>query len=319
LAYRIVLPQAARSIEALPGETILAAALREGLAYPHGCQRGRCGSCKSRLLQGKVDMLAHSPFALEAPEHQEGLILACRAVPTSDVTVYWPDAVEALPPMLPIDAVVVARHEIAPQIQRLLVRPSRPLSFFPGQYLNITLPGGVSRSYSPASQPMAQDVELHIRVVDGGQASGLVSRLSLGDSLQLAGPFGDACFRGDQDRPLLALAASTGQAPIKSIVDGLLGSGDQRAVRVFAFARETQHLYLDRHFAGLAGRHSNLGYRSIVTRAMTEDATPQSLIASCISQLHNWSVHIAGPAGFVTSMSEMMRGLGCDDILADKF
>lgn len=98
-----------------------------------------------------------------------------------------------------------------------------------------------------------------------------------------------------------------------------MASGDQRAVRVFAFARETQHLYLDRHFAELAARHSNLGYRSIVTRAMHEDATPQTLIASCISQLRNWSVHIAGPAGFVASMSEMMRGLGCDDILADRF
>lgn len=319
MAHLILFPQAARAIVALPGETILAAALREGLAYPHGCQRGRCGSCKSRLLQGKVDLLAHSPFALEAPERNEGLVLACRAVPTSDITVYWPDAVGALPPMSPIKAVVVARHEIAPQIQRLLVRPAQPLSFLPGQYVNITLPGGITRSYSPASQPMAQNVEFHIRVVDGGQASGLVSRLSLGDSLQLAGPFGDACFRGDQDRPLLALAASTGQAPIKSIVDRLMASGDQRAVQVFAFARETHHLYLDHHFAELAARHSNLGYRSIVTRAMTEDATPQTLIASCISQLHNWSVHIAGPAGFVTSMSEMVRELGCDDILADKF
>ncbi|MDP2779631.1 2Fe-2S iron-sulfur cluster-binding protein [Devosia sp.] len=319
MAHLILFPQAARAIVALPGETILAAALREGLAYPHGCQRGRCGSCKSRLLQGKVDLLAHSPFALEAPERNEGLVLACRAVPTSDITVYWPDAVGALPPMSPIKAVVVARHEIAPQIQRLLVRPAQPLSFLPGQYVNITLPGGITRSYSPASQPMAQNVEFHIRVVDGGEASGLVSRLSLGDSLQLAGPFGDACFRGDQDRPLLALAASTGQAPIKSIVDRLLASGDQRAVQVFAFARETHHLYLDHHFAELAARHSNLGYRSIVTRAMTEDATPQTLIASCISQLHNWSVHIAGPAGFVTSMSEMVRELGCDDILADKF
>lgn len=319
MAYRIVLPQVAQTIEALPGETILATALREGLAYPHGCQSGRCGSCKSRLMQGKVEMLAHSPFALEAPERQQGLVLACRAVPTSDVTVYWPDAAGALPPMLPIDAVVVARHEIAPQIQRLLVRPTQPLSFIPGQYVNITLPGGVTRSYSPASQPMAQDVEFHIRVVNGGQASSLVARLLIGDRIQLVGPFGDACFRSDTNRPLLALAASTGQAPIKSIVDRLLASGDQRAVRVFAFARETQHLYLDRYFAELAVRHSNLGYQPIVTRAADEGATPRALIASCISSLHNWSVHIAGPAGFVTSMSEMVRGLGCDNVLADKF
>lgn len=319
MAYRILLPQVARTIEALPDETILAAALREGLAYPHGCQRGRCGSCKSRLLQGQVEMQAHSPFALEAAEHQQGLVLACRAVPTSDVTVYWPDAVGTLPPTLPIDAAVVARYEIAPQIHRLLARPMRPLSFLPGQYVNITLPGGVTRSYSPASQPMAQDVEFHIRVVDGGQASSLVARLSVGDRIQLAGPFGDAFFRSETGKPLLALAASTGQAPIKSIVDRVLGSGDRRMVRVFAFAREIQHLYLDRYFAELAIRHANLSYQSIVTRLVHEGGTPQSLIASCISELRDWSVHIAGPGGFVTSMTEMVRGLGCDDVLADKF
>lgn len=159
MAYRIVLPQVARTIEALPGETILAAALREGVGYPHGCQRGRCGACKSRLVQGDVEMLSHSPFVLEAPERQEGLVLACRAVPTSDVNVCWTEAVSALPPMAPIDSIVVARHEIAPQIQRLVARPTRPLSFLPGQYVNVTLPDGLTRSYSPASQPMVQDLE----------------------------------------------------------------------------------------------------------------------------------------------------------------
>lgn len=317
MPYRIHLPQAARTIAALPGDTILTAALREGLAYPHGCQRGRCGSCKSRLLQGQVEMLAHSPFALEGAERHEGMVLACRAVPTSDVTVYWPHAVGASPPLLPVPATVVARYEMAPQIHRLVVRPVKALSFIPGQYLNVTLPTGVIRSYSPASQPMEQDVEFHIRVVEGGEAGGIVSRLSVDDAIQLAGPFGNAYFRSEGDGPLLALAASTGQAPIKSIVDQLMGSGDQRVVRIFVFARERP--YLDRYFAELADSHANLGYQSIVTRGMHEGASPQALIASCISQFHNWSVHIAGPEGFVTSMSETVRSLGCEDILADKF
>lgn len=319
MAYRIVLPQVGRTIEALPGETILAAALREGVGYPHGCQRGRCGACKSRLVHGDVEILAHSPFVLEAPERQEGLVLACRAVPTSDVNVYWTEAVSALPPMVAIGSIVVARHEIAPHIQRLVVRPPRPLSFLPGQYVNVTLPGGLTRSYSPASQPMAQDVEFHIRVVENGKASALVSRLEIGDLIHLSGPFGDAYFRDEADRPLLALAASTGQAPIKSIVDRIIESSDSRMVRVFAFARELHHLYLDRYFAELAVKHSNLSYRSIITRTSNEGVSPHDLIASCISQLPNWSVHIAGPAGFVTTMSEMVRNLGCDNVLADKF
>ena len=320
MAFRISLPQSGRTIEAGPGETVLAAALREGIAYPHGCQRGRCGSCKSRLLRGAVEMLSHSPFALEPSERQQDLILACRAVPASDVTVHWPDAAGALPPMPPIDAVVVGRHEIAPQIHRLVVRPTRPLSFLPGQYVNVTLPGGVTRSYSPANQPMAQDVEFHIRVVQGGQASSLIARLSLGDRIQVSGAFGDAYLRDDGARPLLALAASTGQAPIKSIVDRILRNGDRRLVRVFAFARELHHLYLGGYFAELATRHTNLSYRSILTCAVQPaETSPRTMIAAHFLQPHDWSVHIAGPSGFVSSMAEMMRDLGCDDVLADKF
>jgi ferredoxin-NAD(P)+ reductase (naphthalene dioxygenase ferredoxin-specific) len=320
VAFRISLPQSGRTIEAGPEETILAAALREGIAYPHGCQRGRCGSCKSRLLHGAVEMLSHSPFALEPSERQQDLILACRALPASDVMVHWPDAAGAFPPMPPIEAVVAARHEIAPQIHRLVARATRPLTFLPGQYLNVTLPGGVTRSYSPANQPMAQDAEFHIRAVAGGQASSLIARLSVGERVQLSGPFGDAYLRDDADKPVLALAASTGQAPVKSIVDRILSNNDRRIVRVFAFGRELHNLYLARYFSELAMRHTNLGYRSILTSAVqAAPTTPRALIADSISVSRDWCVHIAGPAGFVSTMSAMVRNLGCDDVLTDSF
>lgn len=99
-----------------------------------------------------------------------------------------------------------------------------------------------------------------------------------------------------------------------------MGSGDRRAIRIFAFAREPQHLYLEGYFTELATRHNSLSYQSIFTRAVQPSETsPRTMIAACVSRLHDWSVHIAGPAGFVTSMSEMMLDLGCDDVLADKF
>ena len=42
-----VLPSG-RSFEALPGETMLAAAIRAGVGLPYGCKDGACGSCKCR-------------------------------------------------------------------------------------------------------------------------------------------------------------------------------------------------------------------------------------------------------------------------------
>jgi len=81
--------QAGRRIEVPEGGTILEAALADGIAYPHGCHSGRCGSCKSRLVSGEVDLLDHSRFALSEEEKAQGLILACRAIPRTDAIVAW--------------------------------------------------------------------------------------------------------------------------------------------------------------------------------------------------------------------------------------
>jgi CDP-4-dehydro-6-deoxyglucose reductase/ferredoxin-NAD(P)+ reductase (naphthalene dioxygenase ferredoxin-specific) len=69
------------------GVTIPEAALADGIAYPHGCHSSRCGSCKSRLVSGAVDLLDHSRFALSEEEQAQGLILACRAIPRTDAIV----------------------------------------------------------------------------------------------------------------------------------------------------------------------------------------------------------------------------------------
>jgi ferredoxin len=83
---KVSIPQAGRSLEVHDGQAILLAA---GIPYPHGCKSGRCGSCKSRLVSGEVDLLPHTPFALSTEERANGLILACRAQPLTDATVAW--------------------------------------------------------------------------------------------------------------------------------------------------------------------------------------------------------------------------------------
>lgn len=58
----VSLPQIHRRVPVAEGGTVLEAALRAGAPFPHGCRSGRCGSCKSELLSGEVEMLQHSPF-----------------------------------------------------------------------------------------------------------------------------------------------------------------------------------------------------------------------------------------------------------------
>lgn len=62
-------------------ETVLAAALRQGLDLPHSCRAGMCCSCRAKLLDGEVHMIQN--FSLQEREMAEGFVLTCQAVPKS--------------------------------------------------------------------------------------------------------------------------------------------------------------------------------------------------------------------------------------------
>lgn len=89
----------ARTVEVQDGETILSAALAASIDYPHGCKSGRCGRCKTRLVEGAVDLFEHSRFALPPEERAAGLILACRAVPTGNASIVWLEGDETTHPV----------------------------------------------------------------------------------------------------------------------------------------------------------------------------------------------------------------------------
>ena len=51
---RVTLQPSGHQFEVEEGEAILAAALRQHFVLPYGCRNGACGSCKGRLLEGRI-------------------------------------------------------------------------------------------------------------------------------------------------------------------------------------------------------------------------------------------------------------------------
>lgn len=82
---RVTIQQSDLIVSVEPGQTILEAALDAGIDWPYGCSHGMCGTCKARLLSGKVDMAEVSSFALFDDEREQGYILTCSAKPLSDI------------------------------------------------------------------------------------------------------------------------------------------------------------------------------------------------------------------------------------------
>lgn len=76
-----------RTFEVRPRETVLQAAERHGVPFPSSCRVGGCGTCRCRLLEGRVRELTETAYLLTAEELERGTILACQSVPLGDVTV----------------------------------------------------------------------------------------------------------------------------------------------------------------------------------------------------------------------------------------
>ncbi|MBC8034927.1 MAG: phenylacetate-CoA oxygenase/reductase subunit PaaK [Chitinophagaceae bacterium] len=63
------------------GESILDAALQQGVDLPYACKGGVCSTCRARLTEGQVEMDAN--YALEKDELEAGFILTCQSHPRS--------------------------------------------------------------------------------------------------------------------------------------------------------------------------------------------------------------------------------------------
>ena len=64
------------------GESLLDAALKEGLDLPFSCKGGVCSTCRAKVVEGKVDMAVN--YALEDAEVAAGFVLTCQSHPLTD-------------------------------------------------------------------------------------------------------------------------------------------------------------------------------------------------------------------------------------------
>jgi ring-1,2-phenylacetyl-CoA epoxidase subunit PaaE len=73
-----------------PEGSVLDATLAVRTDAPYACKGGVCGTCRAKLVEGKVSMARH--YALDDDELEEGFVLACQSVPETPKVVLDFDA-----------------------------------------------------------------------------------------------------------------------------------------------------------------------------------------------------------------------------------
>ncbi|MFA9275390.1 MAG: 2Fe-2S iron-sulfur cluster-binding protein [Candidatus Aquirickettsiella gammari] len=82
--FKIFLPQLGEEFLCAADETILAAALRQGLIPANSCRNGSCRTCLCQMRSGQIAYTIEWP-GLSFDEKAEGIILPCVAQARSDL------------------------------------------------------------------------------------------------------------------------------------------------------------------------------------------------------------------------------------------
>jgi len=148
------------------------------------------------------------------------------------------------------------------------------------------------------------------------------------DILRFEGPLGNFFVRNDEPhRPLIMMGGGTGFAPLKSMIENLLESGDRREIHLFWGARTPGGLYLDELPATWAREHGHIHYR----RALSEKGGGpdldyfQGLVHDAVLDEHpdlsGFDVYMSGPPAMIDAAkaSFLRHGLLIDRLYYDSF
>ena len=232
------------------GETILEAALHQGLNLPYVCREGICGTCKGKILRGTVDYGTYQKGVLTDTEKEEGKALFCCAKPLSDLEIECHEVDElGRFPIKTMKFSVQKMERAAPDVMLLELRleGDERMNFIAGPYVAVQLDDGTKRSYSIANAPHESDrLQLHIRLVKGGKfTSHVFDGMKVGDVLQVEGPLGSFFLREESDKPIIFMSGGCGFGSIKGMVEHAFNIGLNRPMTLYWGARVPADLYSD--------------------------------------------------------------------------
>jgi CDP-4-dehydro-6-deoxyglucose reductase len=269
--HKVTVQPSGLSFEVQEGESILAAALRQDLVLPYGCRNGACGSCKGRIVEGRVDYGVHQAKALTDEEKAQGKALFCQARPLSDLVIEARTIGAAKDiPIRTLPCRVHKLERLADDVMLILLKlpANERLQFLAGQYIEFLLKDGSRRSFSMANAPHDDElIQLHVRHVPGGQFTEHVfGKMKERDILRFEGPLGTFFLREDSQKPIVFVASGTGFAPIKSVIEHALRKSVARPMTLYWGGRRPKDLYMD-----ALARQWPIKYVPVVSDALPED------------------------------------------------
>ena len=336
MSFNVSVQPSGRTFVVNADESLLAAAIRQGIGLPYGCKDGACGSCKCKKLEGTVTHTTHQIKALSPEEADQGFILSCCAVAHSDVVIESRQVTdESAYPIKKMPVRVAAMTRLSSDVMalRLQLPASETFKYHAGQYVEFLLAGGDRRAYSMANAPHTQaqtpGLELHIRHMPGGKFTDHVfGTMKEKEILRIEGPYGSFFLREESDKPMVLLASGTGFAPIKALIEHMQSKNITRPAVLYWGARRPADLYMNDWVQAKLAEMPNLRYVPVVSDALPEDQWTgrtgfvHKAVLQDLPDLSGHQVYACGAPVVVESARDEygpLAGLPEEEFFADSF
>ncbi len=286
------------------GQNLLASGLESGLNWPHDCRVGSCGTCRCKLLSGKIKPLADFSYVLPIEDIKSGYILACQTRLKTDIEVEVELGAGKRVAVETRKARVTGIRKLTHDILEVVITADSPFpeGMAAGQYAEITYPGLASpRSYSFATDlaDKAQGtLTFYIRNVPGGEFTAwLFGENRLHAEVSVSAPYGD--FRlHDGLKTMICIAGGSGMSGIKAILEHACRIGTKRDA-IFLFGARGQRDSYCTDEIGKIGREWNPEHKFIFETVLSDEPSDS-----------DWT----GSRGFVTDhfQQHYLQDVGLD-------
>ena len=324
MSYQVTVQPSGHTFSVDAGESVLDAALRQGIILPYGCRNGACGSCMGRVVDGRICYEDGNPPALGDDDAAAGKALFCQARADSDLTIQVREVDAARDiEIKTLPARVEKLEHLAHDVIRIYLKmpATERLQFLAGQYIDVLIRGHDPRSFSIANAPHDDEfIELHIRYVEGGLFTDQVfHHMKEKALLRIKGPLGTFFLREDSDRPIILIGGGTGFAPLKGILEHAFEIGVERPIHLFWGVRARRDLYLDALPQQFAREHANFSYTPVLSEPQPGDdwdgetgSVSDAAVRAC-QDLSTHDVYQSGPPVMVAAAHTLLTQYARDE------
>ena len=310
-------------------ETVLDAALRQGINLRYGCRNGACGACKGKLLTGDI-YYDNDPIALTDDDQEQDLVLFCSALADSELVIEVEEV--ELDSAIEIKTLPCRIHEmehLADDVMQIFIKlpAAERLQFLPGQYIDILLEDGRHRSFSLANAPHDDEfLELHIRLVENGLFTPKVfNSMQNKDLLRIEGPHGSFFFHEDSNKDILLMAGGTGFAPLKGIIEHLISEQVTRPIYLYWGVRTEADLYMSELAEKWAAEQTNIQFVPVLSDADDSWSGRTGYVHEAVladfDDLSAFDIYTCGPPAMIKSAEQsfLEKGMNKKQFFYDSF